>query len=106
MLYNRVIYDTNIASMEFEKFDPIQEKYSKTLFDSLGEKDARRFAAVLYEATQDMKYICQLLVISEKTVRKGLRELRENILPCPGRQRIKGGGRQLKYTDAGLKYCI
>jgi hypothetical protein len=88
--------------MEFEKLDPIQEKYSTTFFESLGEKDARRFAAVLYEATRDMKYICQLLVINEKTVRKGLRELREDILPCPGRQRIKGGGRQVKHTDADL----
>jgi hypothetical protein len=97
-----VIYDANIPHMEFEKLDPIQEKYAKTFFDSLGEKDARRFAAVQYETVRDMKYICQLLVISEKTVRKGLRELREDILPCPGRQRVKGGGRQVKHTDPDL----
>lgn len=97
-----MIYDANISRMEFEKLDPIQEKYAKTLFDSLGEKDARRFAAVQYETVRDMKYICQLLVISEKTVRKGLRELREDILPCPGRQRVKGGGRLVKHTDPDL----
>ncbi|MCP4483078.1 MAG: hypothetical protein GY823_00725, partial [Flavobacteriaceae bacterium] len=25
-----------------------------------------------------------------------------DILPCPGRQRVKGGGRQVKHTDPDL----
>ena len=70
MLYHSVIYDELHPFMTLEHFDPIQEIHSKAFYDSLGEKDARRFAAVLYETTRDMKYICKLLVVSEKTVRK------------------------------------
>lgn len=73
------------------------EKNSKKLYDSLGEKDARRYAGNLYLLTGDLSYISNLLNISEKTVRKGLKELNQEELPCSGRQRHHGGGRKSKW---------
>lgn len=75
---------------------------SKKFFDSLGEKDARRFAGILYELLGDMTSICRTLGVSDKTVRKGLNELKEEVLPCPNGQRQSGGGRKRKWDDPEL----
>ena len=55
------------------------ERKMKRLFDSLGEDDRRRYAAV--EATKlrhgGIEYIAQLLQCDPKTIRRGLAELEE-----------------------------
>ncbi len=84
------------------KFDKESEENFKKLYKSLGEKDARRFAGSLYQLSGNLGYICSLLGVTNKTVRKGLEEMHEESLPCPGRQRLKGGGRTAKWNDPGL----
>ena len=88
--------------MTSTKFNETSEKNFRKFYDSLGEKDARRFSGSLYQLSGNMIYICKILGVSEKTVRKGLNELTQDILPCPDRQRLKGGGRKAKYNDADL----
>jgi hypothetical protein len=80
---------------------PVEEAMKK-YYDTLTEKDKRRYAAV--EAMKlgrgGIKYIAQLLGCNRRTVRRGLKEL--NGLP-PGSQRDKrvrkaGGGRK-RYDE-------
>jgi predicted transcriptional regulator len=82
--------------MKSTTFDETSEKTFLKFYDSLREKESRRFAGSLYQHSKNMAYICGLLNISEKTVRKGLKELGEDTLLAPGRQRVKGGGRKAK----------
>lgn len=84
------------------KFDKESENHYKNFYQSLGEKDARRFAGILYKLSGSLFYICKLLCVSHKTVQKGLKEVKEKELPCPKRQRIKGGGRKTKWNDPEL----
>ena len=78
-------------------FEAALEANCKKLYDSLGEKDARRYAGNLYHLSGDMSYVCNLLSISDKTVRKGLDELNQEELTCSSRQRHSGGGRKSKW---------
>ena len=75
-------------------------------YESLGEKESRRFAGSLYQLAKNMLYICGLLNISEKTVRKGLKELGEDSLPAENRQRVIGGGRKSKYNNIELNIAF
>ena len=78
----------------------------KKLYDSLGEKDARRYAGNLYHLSGDLYYVCSLLHISEKTVRKGFDELNQMQLSCPNRQRHDGGGRKSKWDCPDLNVAF
>jgi hypothetical protein len=68
------------------------EHQMKNFFDSLSEKDRRRYAAV--EATKlghgGQEYVAQLFDIDPKTVRRGLDEL--NQLPDTHPQRVRKKG--------------
>lgn len=69
------------------------ERQMKEFYESLNEKDRRRYAAV--EASKlgygGRTYIAQLLSCDEKTIRRGLRELDDPPKLQPGRVRKKGG---------------
>jgi len=69
------------------------EHQMKSFFDSLSEKDRRRYAAV--EAAKlghgGQEYIAQLFAIDPKTVRRGLDELDHLPDDHPQRVRKKGG---------------
>jgi hypothetical protein len=76
-----------------EPYSPETEQRMKTLYQSLNEKDRRRYAAV--EADKlgygGQAYIGQLLGCDHKTLQRGLQDL-----DCPpdlprGRIRKKGG---------------
>lgn len=73
-------------------YPPTVEAAMRTFFDSLREKDRRRYAAV--EATKlghgGITYIAQLLRIDPKTVRQGLEELHHLPDTPPQRCRKKG----------------
>jgi hypothetical protein len=69
--------------MKSTTFNEASEKTFIKFYDSLGEKESRRFAGSLYQHSKNMIYICELLNISEKTVRKGLKELGEDTLSAP-----------------------
>jgi hypothetical protein len=60
-----------------DAYVPEIERVMKRLFDSLGEKDRRRYAAV--EATRlghgGIEYVAQLLGCDPKTIRHGQSEL-------------------------------
>src|SRR3974377_1916504 len=79
-----------------DAYPPEIERKMKRLFDSLGEDDRRRYAAV--EATKlghgGVGYIAQLLKCDPKTIRRGLAELEEAADPDTSRVRKKGGGRK------------
>jgi predicted transcriptional regulator/phosphoribosylformylglycinamidine (FGAM) synthase PurS component len=92
--------------MKSTTFDETSEKTFLKFYDSLREKESRRFAGSLYQHSKNMAYICGLLNISEKTVRKGLKELGEDTLLAPGRQRVKGGGRKAKYNNTELNIAF
>ena len=68
----------------------------KRLYDSLSEKDRRRYAAV--EAKKlgygGISYICSLFLCDDKTVKKGMRELEnEQCLSQTGIRKEGGGSR-------------
>jgi predicted ArsR family transcriptional regulator len=76
------------------------ELMMKRLYDSLGENDRRRYAAI--EATKlghgGVEYIAQVLQCDPKTIRRGLAELESTDDLDTGRIRREGGGRKKKST--------
>lgn len=79
--------------MLIERYPRDTEQRMKTLYNSLNERDRRRYAAI--EADKlgygGQAYISQLLGCDHKTLQRGLEELdRPPNLP-PGRIRKKGG---------------
>lgn len=79
--------------MYVQPYSPEVEKRMVTLYESLNEKDRRRYAAI--EANKlgygGEAYIVQLLGCDYKTLQRGLRELDNPPDLPPGRIRKKGG---------------
>jgi hypothetical protein len=77
-----------------DAFGPEVERQMRRLFDSLGEKDRRRYAAI--EATKlghgGIEYIAGLLGCDPKTIRQGQSELEGTDNLNTGRVRKKGVG--------------
>jgi hypothetical protein len=77
-----------------DAFRPEVERQMRRLFDSLGEKDRRRYAAI--EATKlghgGIEYIAGLLGCDPKTIRQGQSELEGTDNLNTGRVRKKGVG--------------
>lgn len=90
-------------TIRFKRLSEEAEAAAKKYYDSISEKDKRRYAATLYLTVgpRSMTYICQLLGVNHKTIRKGLSELSGDI-PNPDRQRNKGGGRKNKCDEPDL----
>ena len=85
------------------EFDDKTKKMFQKVFDSFGEKDSRRVSGLFFACLKvRISVICQLFGVSEKTVRKGWHEIHKEILSCPNRQRVKGGGRKAKWSDPEL----
>jgi hypothetical protein len=65
-----------MATTIVERFDVEVEKQTREVFDTLNEKDKRRFAAI--QAKQlghsGMKYISEILGISVSTIGRGIAE--------------------------------
>lgn len=89
-----------------QHFDTELEAKAQKMFNSLGEKDRRRFAAMLYDLSNDMGYISQLLNISEKTIRRGFAELSMESLRLPDRQREIGAGRKTKWSNKEINDAV
>jgi len=68
------------------------ERTMKRFFDSLSEKDRRRYAAV--EAAKlghgGVEYVAQVLDCDPKTIQRGREELEQPEDPAAGRVRKKG----------------
>ncbi len=77
-----------------DAYAPGIERVMKRLYDSLGEKDRRRYAAV--EATKlghgGIEYVARLLGCDSKTIRQGQSELEGTDDLDDGRVRKKGAG--------------
>jgi hypothetical protein len=84
--------------MLVERYLPVVEERMKRLYESLNEKDRRRYAAV--EADKlgygGQVYIVQLLGCDHKTLQRGLEEL-DNPPQLP-RGRIRKKGRTKKLS--------
>jgi hypothetical protein len=78
------------------------EQQMQNFFDSLSEKDRRRYAAV--EAAKlghgGQEYIAQLFGLDPKTVRRGADELEHLPEPHPQRVRKKGGDAAAAATSS------
>lgn len=80
------------------KYEPTIEKEMKKFFGTLCERDKRRYAAV--EAIKlghgGQRYVAQILGCAEKTISRGVKELKEMPAESEPAQRIRreGGGRR------------
>jgi hypothetical protein len=84
----------SIKEGRMDGYAPGIERVMKRLYDSLGEKDRRRYAAV--EATKlghgGVEYVARLLGCDPKTIRQGQSELEGTDDLDNGRVRKKGAG--------------
>ena len=84
------------------RYSSAVEHQMKNFFDSLSEKDRRRYAAV--EAAKlgqgGQEYIAHLFAIDPKTVRRGLDELDHLPDDHPQRVRKKGGDADAAATSS------
>jgi len=80
----------------FTKYSDEIEKEMSSLYDSLSEKDRRRYAAI--EAKKlghgGIVYIATLFDCDEKTIRKGIKELANKESLVQATIRRSGGGRK------------
>jgi hypothetical protein len=86
-----------MATAILEPFDEVIENQTRNVFQTLNEKDRRRFAAI--QARQlghgGITYISKLLTISESTISRGIGELDTlSNDPAEGRVRKPGAGRK------------
>jgi hypothetical protein len=75
-------------------YSPAVREHMKAFYDSLSEKDRRRYAAVEAEKIGHggVEYIASLLGCDEKTIRHGRRDVEQLPEdPAAGRVRKKGG---------------
>lgn len=84
---------------------PSLEIKMKLFYEGLREKERRHYAAVesLKLGHGGKQYIGRLLSISQKTIRKGIRELSDErlLLEIPvGKQRRNGGGRKKNLINS------
>jgi hypothetical protein len=79
-----------------KKYSTENEQQMRAFFDTLSEKDKRRYAAV--EAGKlgygGQRYISSILGCTTKTIQRGQTELDANDPVPPGRIRRPGGGRK------------
>lgn len=79
-----------------ERYDQEVAEQMKNLYQSLSEKDQRRYAAI--EAKKlgygGISYICRLFGCDASSVRRGLSELATALKPNDKRIRAAGGGRK------------
>ena len=88
--------------MEY-RYDPQVEQSMRVYYETLGEKDRRRYAAVEAEKLPygGIVYIAQILGCAARTIRRGIKELRvigQEGDPAEGRERREGAGRPKKAS--------
>ena len=92
-----------MATATFQPFDEVVETQTRNVFQTLNEKDKRRFAAI--QARQlghgGITYLANLLGISESTISRGMDEL-DTLPEDPAEGRIRRPGAERKKSDAGL----
>jgi hypothetical protein len=86
-----------MARAVFERFDEATEQDMRNFFETLSEKDQRRYAAV--QARQlghgGIEYVSAVLGCSTRTINRGMTELAQlPDDPAAGRTRRPGAGRK------------
>ena len=104
-----VFREVTLAFVFTKAWEPAVEKNMRDFYDTLSEKEQRRFAAV--QARQfghgGVTYMAKVLGCSRRTIRRGLAEL--DALPhdpAAGRVRRPGAGRKKKSCPAHLLNSI
>lgn len=92
-----------MASAQVTRFDEHIEQQMRNVYQTLSEKDKRRFAAI--QAAQlghgGTAYIAEVLGCSVRTIRRGRDELDQlDTEDTPGRVRRPGAGRPKKSRPA------
>ena len=92
-----------MARAALERFDEVVEKQMRGLFETLSEKDQRRFAA--FQARQlghgGIAYVAEVLGCSTRTINRGMGELDQlPDDPAAGRVRRPGAGRKKRSLPA------
>lgn len=82
-----------------KKYPSVVEVYMQTYYQGLSERKRRHYAAIesLKLGWGGQTYIVELLGLTQKTLRKGIQEIRneiENQAFDPNRERKVGGGRK------------
>ena len=82
--------------------DSVVEQSMRNFYESLSEKDRRRFSALQSQQLGhgSIKYLAEVLGCSRRTIERGLNEL--NALPedpASGRVRRVGAGRKKNYIQ-------
>lgn len=82
--------------MKIEPYAPEIEGQMRTFYQSLSEKDRRRYAAI--EAKKlgygGISYICRVLQCNDRTISRGMSELETALPENDKRIRLPGGGRK------------
>jgi predicted ArsR family transcriptional regulator len=75
-----------------DAYDPAVERIMKAFFDSLSEKDKRRYAAVEVSKLDHggTEYISRILAIDPNTIRQGIVDLEDTEALIEPRVRKKG----------------
>lgn len=92
-----------MAAVLTTPWDAAIEKNVRDFYDTLSEKDQRRFAAVQARLLGHggVKYIAEVLGCSRRTIERGLAELEELPHdPAAGQIRRPGAGRKKKSSPA------
>ncbi len=91
--------------MQIQPYSPEIEAQMRNLYQSLSEKDRRRYAAI--EAKKlgyaGISYICRVLQCNDHTIRQGMKEIAKPLPEKENRIRQSGGGRKsVLETNPGL----
>ena len=75
-----------------ERYSVVTERRMRALFNTLSEKDRRRYAAIEAEKLGHggVAYIAALFGVAPKTIRQGRADLDQSTDPVVGRVRKKG----------------
>ena len=86
--------------MKIEPYPPEIESQMHNFYQSLSEKDRRRYAAI--EAKKlgygGIRYICRVLRCNDRTIVRGMSELEKLLAKDEKRIRLPGGGRKSILT--------
>ena len=94
-----------MAHMAIERFDETTEQQMRKFFETLSEKDQRRYAAI--QARQlghgGIGYVSRVLGCSTRTISRGMAELEQLPHdPAAGRVRRPGAGRKKRLRLAPM----
>jgi len=79
---------------KLQPYDPEIESQMQNLYNSLSEKDRRRYAAI--EAKKlgygGVRYVCRLLKCDRDSVKRGMNELEQPLAKAGSKERIRQAG--------------